>query len=290
LYVTEQQRQSFADALRRTGLAERGDELRILFREDLRGMKWPDVIERVHDEAVAGNRDLVVIDTIGKLAGIVSENDAGEWSAAMTPVQDLAASGRAILLDRHDRKSGGEVGESGRGSSQASGDVDIILAIRRPEGNQPTSRRVIEALGRYSDDTPEKIVVELLGDGYRLLGSDEAVATSDARKVLLLALGREFQQHDEGASQADLIERGATHSPKVKRWAIQAELSAMVAEGLVTVTGKPRSRKTPLRYWPRDVVADTSPMRVSATQPENPAEGTEVLQAVPDLTGGELVQ
>ena len=68
-------------------------------------------------------RDVVVFDTLGKLARVRDENSAPDWSAAMTPLQDLATSGRAVFVLRHDRKGGGDVGESGRGSSQASGDV-----------------------------------------------------------------------------------------------------------------------------------------------------------------------
>ena len=41
IYVTEQQKQTFMDALRRAGLSDRGDELFVLHREDLRGGKWP---------------------------------------------------------------------------------------------------------------------------------------------------------------------------------------------------------------------------------------------------------
>lgn len=143
--------------------------------------------------------------------------------------------------------------ESGRGSSQASGDVDIIAALRRPEGNQPTNRRVIETLGRYSEVTPEKIVIELVDGAYRLLGADEAVATADARSVLITALGAEFRNHESGLSQQDLIKLGAEHTPKVKQWAILNALEDLVAECVVRVTGVARSRTNPLRYWPTDV-------------------------------------
>ena len=171
IYVTEQSRQTFTDALRRAGLDRRGDELLILFREDIGATPWTAVVGATR----RAGYDVVVFDTIGKLAGIREENSAGEWALAMSPLQDLAASDRAVFVARHDRKSGGDVGDSGRGSSQASGDVDIILALRRPEGNQPASRRVIESLSRYTE-TPEKIVVELTDAGYILLGTDEAVA------------------------------------------------------------------------------------------------------------------
>jgi len=241
-------------------------------------------VTEVQRVAIDGGYELVVVDTIGKLARIVNENDAGEWSAAMIPLQDLAASNRAVLIARHDRKSGGEVGDSGRGSSQASGDVDIILQLRRPEGNQPTNRRVLESASRYPD-TPEKIVIELRDDGYAMLGAEEAVATSDARLVVLLALGRELQQDDSGLTQGALVELGASHEPKVSRWAIQQALAELVTSGKVTVSGKARSKTNPLTYT-LSRLAVTTAIGVTATS-DGEVEG--LLQRVVDMTGGELL-
>ncbi len=284
LYVTEQSHQTFMDAVRRAGLVDRGDDLKILFREDFGKATWPEVVTEVQRVAIDGGYELVVVDTIGKLARIVNENDAGEWSAAMIPLQDLAASNRAVLIARHDRKSGGEVGDSGRGSSQASGDVDIILQLRRPEGNQPTNRRVLESASRYPD-TPEKIVIELRDDGYAMLGAEEAVATSDARLVVLLALGRELQQDDSGLTQGALVELGASHEPKVSRWAIQQALAELVTSGKVTVSGKARSKTNPLTYT-LSRLAVTTAIGVTATS-DGEVEG--LLQRVVDMTGGELL-
>ena len=199
VYVTEQSRETFTDALRRADMHARGEELQILFRSDLGGIAWPQLVGQTRVEGY----DVCVFDTIGKLAGIKNENDAGEWATAMTPLNDLAASGRAVIVARHDRKGGGEVGDSGRGSSQASGDVDIILALRRPEGNQPSNRRVVEALSRYAQ-TPDKVVIELTDQGYVLLGGDEAVAQSDAYSFVCNLLGNKLQTNPFPASSAEL--------------------------------------------------------------------------------------
>jgi hypothetical protein len=226
VYVTEQARHTFMDALRLVGLTDRGDELRILFREDIGATPWPEVVSATRIDGY----ELVIFDTIGKLSGIKEENSAGEWAVAMSPLQDLAASGRAVGIARHDRKSGGQVGDSGRGSSQASGDVDIILALRRPEGNQSGNRRVIESLSRYRE-TPEKIVVELTDAGYVLLGSAEAVATADARLFVSDGLRSLGVGVPTETKEDDLVERGKLESPPVTRWAIRSALAAMVASG-----------------------------------------------------------
>lgn len=233
LYVTEQSRHTFVDTLRLCGLDARGSELRILFREDLSGTPWPSVVAACQQDGY----DVAVFDTLGKLARIKQENEAGEWATAMSPLQDLAASGRAVLVDRHDRKGGGDVGDSGRGSSQASGDVDIILALRRPEGDQPSCRRVIESLSRYRE-TPEKIVIELTPDGYVFLGTKEAVATADAETFVSCALGAEFRTNRIGLARTVLEERGGSAIPKVAEWAIRAALASLEAAGKVAKTGR----------------------------------------------------
>ena len=168
------------------------------------GRPWSELIAQVADDAKRDGYGLLVVDTLGKLAGIVNENDAGEGARAMTSLQDAAHAGMAVLVCRHDRKSGGEVGESGRGSSAISGDVDVILQLRRSEGNVPKSRRVIESLSRYVE-TPEKIVIELTDEGFTLLGDDEAVTLADAVRFLSALLHEQFEQKEwhRGAGQGD---------------------------------------------------------------------------------------
>jgi putative DNA primase/helicase len=252
VYVTEQSRESFSDALRITGLDRHGDELLILTRDEIRGTPWPEVVAACRKDEYA----VVVFDTIGKLSGVKDENSASDWSQAMNPLLDLRDNGHAVIIPRHDRKGGGDVGDSGRGSSQASGDADIILALRRPEGNQPSNRRVIEALSRYRE-TPEKIVVELGVEGYVLLGSQEAVASRDAREFLSVALAWEFQQTNFGTSRKRLVELGAERDPKVKEWAIVAAIDALSAEGRIQRTGRGVAGD-PFLYSPLSVETEIS--------------------------------
>jgi hypothetical protein len=244
LYVTEQSRQTFMDALRLVGLADRGEEFRILFREDFHGATWAKIVAAARQDGY----ELVVFDTIGKLAGIREENAAGEWAAAMSPLQDLAAAGRAVVIARHDRKGGGDIGDSGRGSSQASGDVDIILAVRRPEGNQPGNRRVVEGLSRYRE-TPEKIVIELTAAGYVLLGSVEAVAASEADAFVRSAIGSEFRTNGIGPDLTELTALGDKLDPKVRRTTISVALARLGATGEIAHSGGGK-KGDPFRYHP----------------------------------------
>jgi len=106
----------------------------------------------------------------------------------MQPLQEVAATyNLAIIIVRHERKSGGQVGDSGRGSSAFAGAVDIIVSIRRVEGNIRPTIRELHALSRF-DETPDVLVVELTeDDGYRALGDKAAVAESEAREAILEA-------------------------------------------------------------------------------------------------------
>jgi len=232
IYVTEQQPGPFRQALQQAALLERDDELHVLYRRDVAHIPWAVLIKQIAADAVAGGYSVLVIDTIGKLAGIRNENDAGEWATAMAPLQDAAHDGLAVVLARHDRKSGGEVGESGRGSSQASGDVDIILSLRRPEGNQPKSRRVIESLSRYSE-TPEKVVVELTEEGYVLLGDEEAVSLADALRIVSALIGGSLGGNENGWTLDEVV--SDTELPRTN---VQRALRELDRRRELTTTGR----------------------------------------------------
>jgi hypothetical protein len=224
VYVTEQTPGPFREALERAGLLARGDELHIVFRRDVAHLPWPDLVATVAADAIRDGYAVVVFDTIAKLAGIREENDAGQTAQAMVPLQDAAHDGLCVIVARHDRKSGGEVGESGRGSSAISGDVDVILQLKRSEGNVPHTRRVIESLSRYAE-TPEKVVIDLTDEGYVLLGDSEAVAVADAVRIVSAHLGGEFEQK-ESWSVDELVA-----STELNRAAVQRALKQLRQQG-----------------------------------------------------------
>jgi hypothetical protein len=136
VYLSEQPPASFREALKRAGLLERED-LVVLFWHDVMQFSWPEVAYGAAKECARRGAKLLVIDTgpqFARLAGD-AENSAGDALRVMEPLQAAAAAGLGVIVIRHERKSGGEVGDSGRGSSAFGGAVDILMAIRRPEGN-----------------------------------------------------------------------------------------------------------------------------------------------------------
>jgi hypothetical protein len=101
----------------------------------------------------------------------------------MAPLQEAAAGdGLAVVVLRHDRKSGGDVGDSGRGSSAFSGAVDVVLQLSRPEGQSRPGVRALKSLSRF-DETPETLVIELTEAGYVALWRWATPKRSPRRKL-----------------------------------------------------------------------------------------------------------
>jgi hypothetical protein len=193
VYLSEQPDTSLREALRRAGLLER-DDLHILKWADTRGVPWPKVAEAAGAMCRETGAVLLIVDTLWKFAGIKGddENSSGAAMEAMSPLQALAGENlTGIAVVRHDRKSGGDVGDSARGSSAFTGEADVVLSIRR-EGNQATRRR-IEALGRF-DETPDALVIELTEDGYISLGEKAPLKSEEVRNALIAVLPESEQE------------------------------------------------------------------------------------------------
>jgi hypothetical protein len=203
VYLTEQPPSSFREALRRADLLGRDDLMVLTWRQTV-GLAWSDVVEAAALECERRSAGLLVVDTLSRFAGILGdgENNAGEAEAAMAPLQLAAADGLGIIVVRHERKAGGEVGDSGRGSTAFGGAVDIVMAIRRRGGNAAPNSRHIHALSRF-DETPDSLVVELTDSGFRVLG-DAATADRSGAQADLVQLLTERP----GATIEELVSAG----------------------------------------------------------------------------------
>jgi len=204
VYLTEQPKGSFRAQLKEAGLLGR-PELVILHFTDAFGLSWPEVALQVLRECEARGSRLLVVDTVfrfGHRPGL-KENDAEAALEIMRPLEEIAAKGIAVWGNRHDRKAGGEVGDSARGSSAFGGVADIILSLRRPGGRSRRTVRRIEALSRFSE-TPQELMIELTLNGYVTLGSGAAFAAAEARQAILAALPR---AEADALTQQELFER-----------------------------------------------------------------------------------
>jgi hypothetical protein len=240
VWLTEQPTTSFVDALRYAGLEGR-DDLHLLQWHDTRGVSWETVVEAARARVAETESILLVVDTLGQFAGLHgdAENSAGDAQRALRPLQMATGEGLAVLVARHERKSGGEIGDSARGSSAFTGGVDVVMVLRRPEGAQRDTVRVLSAIGRFRE-TPAEQVIELKDGAYVSLGTALDVAADEARKKVL---GECPQDPKEALKLAELVERLG-----LKRTTCQDAVDSLVKDGLLAKVGLGK-RGDPLRYY-----------------------------------------
>ena len=170
------------------------------------------------------------------------ENNAGDVLHALAPLQEAAGQGLAVIVVRHERKGAGRPSVSGRGSSAFTAAMDIVMSIRRAEGNaRPTIRR-IQALSRF-DATPDSLFVELTDGGYVVLGDSAAVAVSEAEEAILGVLP---VSEAEALTMEELIERSGK-----KRTTVQEVLKSLTDCGIER-TGSGHKGGA-FRYWRKPV-------------------------------------
>jgi hypothetical protein len=243
VWLTEQSPATFRKVLERANLTDR-DDVVVLHFHDAMGMEWGDVARMATDKALEIGGNLLVVDTLGQFAGIKGdgENNAGAAQEAMRPLQEAAAKGLAVEFTRHERKGGGEVGESGRGSSAFGGAVDVIMTLRRGEGNTRPSVRIVEALSRF-DETPDKVVVDLTENGYRNLGDASAFAEKEARDAIVEILPA---MPEHAMATADVLDRLGKQG--IKRTVATEALATLAGAGTIERLGKGQ-KGSPYRYY-----------------------------------------
>jgi hypothetical protein len=223
----------------------------IVFRRDMAHLPWPAVVAHLAEYAAEHGYALFIVDTLGKLAGVADENSAGDAARAMAPLQNAAHDGLAVIVARHERKSGGEVGESGRGSSAFGGDADVILSLRRPEGNARSTLREIHALSRYTE-TPEALAVELTDAGYIALGSPDAVAMAEAVRFVSSHLRERFDRNESATTTDELVVAAAESEQPMSEASIRRALRRLEEQHLVLKDGR-GVKGDPRRYaWKRE--------------------------------------
>jgi hypothetical protein len=251
VYLTEQPRTSFEVALKRAGLLGRPD-LIVLFWHKVIGLPWHVIAHGAIEECKRRGARLLIVDTGPQFAQLSgdAENNSGDALKATQPLQEAAAAGIGVIVVRHERKSGGDVGDSGRGSSAFGGAVDIVLSIRRAEGNSRPTLRVIRALSRFSE-TPDELVIDLTPGGYVSLGQTKAVEAQEGEASILSAAPTE---ECDAVPLDDLVK-----ATGVKRATGQRAVTTLCSKGQLARVGGGK-RGNPYRYWaPRIDSAQTTP-------------------------------
>ncbi|MBI4610228.1 MAG: AAA family ATPase [Candidatus Rokubacteria bacterium] len=175
---------------------------------------------------------LVILDTLSMFWPVTDENANAEVIRSIKPLLALARdTGASVVLIHHERKAGGEDGRGIRGGSALFGLVDQALLLDRRQGGKDT-QRVLRALGRYAE-TPRELILELVGDEYRKVGTAEELGLEAMKTKVLAALAAAPQEVARLAGQAGLSE-------KATKKALSALGPGVVREGK-GVRGKPRT-------------------------------------------------
>ena len=243
VYLTEQPEVSFRQAMERANLLGRPDFLLLTFG-DTGGLPWPQIVAEAVAECQRVGSSLLIVDTLSQFAGLTGdkENNAGDALEAMGPLQSAAAQGVGSLITRHERKSGGEVGDSGRGSSAFAGAVDIVLSLRRPEGNAEKTRRLLQSLSRFAE-TPNDLLVDLQEGKYVALGNTGETVFIDAKKAIVASAPR---------TEPEALDLQAmVTAAEVTRRTAQRAIDELVEDGMLSRIGKGK-RGDPFKYFLRE--------------------------------------
>jgi hypothetical protein len=200
-----------------------------------------DRIRRLHD---AGGVDLLVIDSLSKLAPLRTENDAVQMQEALAPLEAVAAHGPAALVAHHPRKGAVRPGQAARGSGALTASVDIAIEMFPMSGRPGDRRRRLRCYSRY-EATPRKWVMELTADGkdYRSLGASGEPDLESAWPALEAVLG----VAERPLSRAQLLARWPETAARPSRATLARWLERLVQEGKLTLYGEGR-RKDPYKY------------------------------------------
>ena len=151
LYLTEEGNTSFHFALANRGLLDDG-RLIILQLPDreLTNISWNNLMNDVSRAAKESSAKLVIVDHISAWTRLdpEHENDAAAVQGSLEQLRKVTQEGASLIFARHDRKSGGRVGQSGRGSSAFSGFADDLLHLVDPHDKARPLDRNLSGRGR----------------------------------------------------------------------------------------------------------------------------------------------
>ena len=253
LVLTEERRDTLAEKARILGLlsfppptspiaAESNSQVHIQLRNDLGALAWPEIVRQAITYCAQHNLRVLVVDTWDRWTSLRgdSENTAGATNEALEPLHYAAASGLAVVIVTHQRKSLGEFGEAVRGSNALTGGVDVVLELERPAASLGLGHhaRALRAVSRFAA-TPDELYVDLdeHRSEYVAIDSPEEVKTAADLERILAAVG---DVHDAAAIAADLDMKAAT---------VRRRLKTLRERGLVRRDGTGR-KGSPFLWFP----------------------------------------
>lgn len=244
-YVTEEGVGTFQQNLVRYGLSDLGESdgfYTVFDFETPVGVDLPQIVNDLIEQGQERGVDVIVLDTLSVVAGLDEEDHSGKAAGVMHEIRRLANAGFAVLILRHSRKSGGDVGDAGRGSSAISGYCDLLLQIEPFKGDEDTTNlRILRCRSRMSASIePLTLELDKQTERYKLIG---AVQSREERLqgVILQAL-RDLGATNEanGKTSAEVTVKSGK-----QKAAVTENLKVMVVSGDV----KSAKHGQAIVYW-----------------------------------------
>lgn len=156
------------------------------------GETFIDTLNRITRWTDRNPGGVVFIDTLSVWASIEDENDASKVTTALKLIKRVAAEyDCAIVLVHHARKGGGTNGEAVRGSGAIVANVDVLIEVKRVEGDQTRTRRNVDAMGRVIVEGRTLVDFDPETRRYALLDPNEiAVEEIEAKLVGIPTTGQ----------------------------------------------------------------------------------------------------
>jgi hypothetical protein len=203
LLLSEERRDTLGEKARILGLnsfppptspsgAKETNRVDVVMRGDT-AIPWPELIRQAMTHCHQHGLGVLLVDTWDRWTSLRgdSENAAGAVNEALEPLQYAAASGLAVVIVSHQRKSVGEFGEAVRGSNALTGGVDVVAELERarPSLSLSSRARALRAVSRFTS-TPEELFVELDDEQgvFTLIEHPEEVKAAVERERILEAV------------------------------------------------------------------------------------------------------
>lgn len=236
-YASEERWPSLREALRRAGIGADNENLRVSTLSERGSDPWDAYVAKVVREAEEFEADVLVFDTVPKLAFLKDEqeNAAGVANTTMLALERAAAKGFAVVAVFHL----GKTSDTTRGSTAWDGSADILLRLTKPDGNHRDTVRQLDAVGRF--DMPPRLLIEWTKEsGYVQLGTSAQIQHEQAISAALDYLPSSPLNAIELPRLQELTE--------VSRTSLQRALDDLVLQERVAFVGAGR-RSDPKRYY-----------------------------------------
>lgn len=153
----------------------------VVFGWELAKMRWEEKVNWLLTRAVEDGHKVIYLDNISRTAAVTNDDESGTGLARKIEPLATAAQeyGITVIIDHHNRKSGGKVEDTFRGGTALPGAVDNIVSIGR-EGDWTSRKRKLSSRGRVKATGWVK-VIELEEDGT---GYIQAQAAGDYTSIL----------------------------------------------------------------------------------------------------------